>query len=296
MARVAAICIITGLYHNLGYAGGHYYEHVCVLSLVYSCLGVFTFLSAYLISSKYHFYMSQDTKSFWKKRFIRVWPLFAVSSILLYAIGFNHFFPTLKGLVGISPFWAPEPTTMWYVAMLLSLYLLTPFILQGGLKSQCVRVLVTMSIMGVLQLAFNSVVPKTFNYFTVYFTGLLLGRNWDKKVMKFFMSKKTLVLTALWIILMTACYISCNVFIKSLAGVVGLISIINLCALLSMKIGTNSIIGKIIKLLSYTSFCTYLFHREVIWVLLRLLSLKHGWPLFLEVLLVGVPFSFFFCL
>ena len=223
---------------------------------------------------------------------MRVWPLFAISSILLYVIGFNPFMSTIKGLVGISPFWAPEPTTMWYVSMLLSLYLLTPFIVQGGLKSQCVRVLVTMSIMGVLQLAFNSVVPKTFNYFTVYFTGLLLGRNWDKKVMKFFMSKKTLVLTALWVILMTACYITCNVFVKSLAGVVGLISIINLSSLVSWKIDSNSIIGRIIELLSYTSFCAYLFHREVIWVLLRLLSLNHGWPLFLEILVVGVPLSF----
>ncbi len=286
--------MIIGLYHNLGYAGGHYYEHACILSLVYSSLGVFTFLSAFLLSSKYNFNNSTDTIAFWKKRFIRVWPLFAISSILLYVIDFNPFLPTLKGLVGISPFWAPEPTTMWYVAMLLSLYLLTPFVVQGGFKSQCIRAIIVMCVVGILHLVFKSVVPKTFNYYTVYLIGLLLGRNLDTKLMGFFMSKKTLVITVLWMILMTACYISCNDFVKSLAGVVGIFSIINLSVLISQRIDLNSNTGIIIKLLSYTSFCAYLFHREVIWGLLQILSLNHGWPLFLEVLLVGVPLSFIF--
>ena len=127
LARVLSIFVVIGIYHNLGYAG-HLHSEPAIRVLVYSSLGVFTFISAFLLASNNTFQVIEDTKAFYKRRLLRIWPLFTVSSIMLAVLGFNSWGSTLKGIIGISPFWAPHPTTMWYVAMLISLYIITPFV------------------------------------------------------------------------------------------------------------------------------------------------------------------------
>ena len=294
LTRVVSIFVVIGIYHNLAYAGFGFSEAPFVLSLVYSSLGSFTFLSAYLLSSKYKFTNKEEIVTFYKKRVLRIWPLFAFSSIALWLIHFNQLIPTLKGLVGLSPFWAPAPITMWYVAMLISLYVLTPFVVRGPLKVQLLKAVMVMTIVGGIQLAFGSVVPKTFNYYMVYLIGLILGANFKEKTMAFLSSKKTLVVSCMWMILFVRVFKTANPVLKSLTGVLGIIAIINLSIIITPKIREHSFLEKSITFLAYSSFCAYLFHREVIWALLHFRFSDNGWPIFFEVLIIGVPLTFIF--
>lgn len=292
MGRIVAIFLVIGIYHNFGYAKVHYYRDAATLSLVYSSLGLFTFISAFLLSSKYNFANKKEIIQFYKKRVVRIWPLFALSSFALYFIHFNELLPTLKGLVGLSPFWKPAPTTMWYVAMLITLYVLTPFVVQGSIVKQCLKVVLVMAVIGMIQIVFKTVVPKTFNYYTVYMIGLLLGRNAYKATMNFLSSKKTILVSVVWLILYVIVCVTGNNWLRSLSGVVGIVAFINLCILISNVFSTRHYFVNIITTLSYSTFCAYLFHREVIWLLLRIKALERGWPVFLEVLLIGVPLTF----
>lgn len=292
LTRVVAIFVVIGIYHNLAYAGVGLSEAPVVLSLVYSSLGAFTFLSAYLLSSKYKFANKKEITTFYKKRILRIWPLFAISSIMLWLIHFNQLIPTLKGIVGISPFWAPAPITMWYVAMLITLYLMTPFVVKGTVKMQLLKAVLVMAVVGAIQLIFNSVVPKTFNYYTVYLIGLIVGANYYEKTMFFLSSKKTLLISSLWMILFVIVFVTANAVLKSLTGVLGIIAVMNLSILITNKIRKHSFLEKTITILAYSSFCAYLFHREVIWALLHFKLFEGGWPVFFEVLFIGVPLTF----
>ena len=293
LARVVAIFVVIGIYHNFGYAGLRYYYDAGTKSLSYTALGVFTFLSAFLLSSKYTFSTSKEIITFLKKRVVRIWPLFAISSFILVLIHFNELLATLKGLVGLSPFWAPAPTTMWYVAMLISLYMLTPFVLCGkGVLRQCTRVVLVMTLLGLIQIVFKSVVPKTHNYYTVFFAGLLLGHNYYEPTMRFLSAKKTFIVSVIWGILYVIVWITGNNYLKTFTGILGIVAILNLCLIVSYFFVKVKEINSIISTLAYSSFCAYLFHREIIWLLLRVKSLGSGWSLFFEVLLVGVPLTF----
>lgn len=292
MGRIVAIFVVIGIYHNFGYAGFHYYTDAATLSLVYSSLGVFTFLSAFLLSSKYNFANKIEIIQFYKKRVIRIWPLFALSSFALYFIHFNDLPSTLKGLIGLSPFWEPAPTTMWYVAMLITLYFLTPFVVQGSVLRQCIKVVLVISLVGIIQIVFKTVVPKTFIYYTIYMIGLLIGRNAFEPTMRFLSSKKVIFITVVWIILFIIVCVTGNNLLKFLSGFVGIVVIMNFCILISNIFCTRHRFVKIITTLSYSTFCAYLFHREVIWLMLRIKTLDSGWPIFLEVLLIGVPLTF----
>ena len=291
LARVVAIIVVIGIYHNLGYTG-LYHTNPAVRVLVYSSLGLFTFLSAFLLASRYSFAEKTEIQSFYKKRVLRVWPLFVISSLMLAVLGFNAWMPTIKGIVGISPFWAPHPTTMWYVAMLISLYIITPFVVRGGVKLQCLKAVAVMTVVGSLQIVFGTVVPRTFNYFTVYLLGLLLGRNYYEPTMRFLRSKKTLIISIFWTALVVVVFFTKNAYLKSFSSVVGIIALLSLSLLIAEKLHANQFLAKSITALSYASFCAYLFHREIIWVLFRLYKPKGALPIFLEVLIVAVPLSF----
>lgn len=292
LARVIAIFVVIGIYHNLGYAG-HFHKEPSIRVIVYSSLGVFTFLSAFLLASKYSFSCKDETILFYKKRVLRIWPLFVLSSVILACLGFNSWATTIKGILGISPFWAPHPTTMWYVAMLISLYILTPFVLRGDVKKQCYKAVAIMTILGLLQITWGKIVPRTFNYYTIYMLGLIFGRNYFGSTMNFLRSFKTLSISLIWIVLIMVVFISKNDILKSISSVIGIIAILNVSLLLADKLKTNHILTKSIAVLSYASFCAYLFHREIIWVLFKLFKPKGFLPVFLEVLCVAVPLSFF---
>lgn len=292
LVRVIAIFVVIGIYHNFGYARSHFYKEAITLSLVYTSLGAFTFLSSFLLSSRYNLTDKTEIVSFYKKRVVRIWPLFAISSFALFMIHFNSLIPTLKGLVGLSPFWAPAPTTMWYVAMLISLYILTPFVVRGNIKRQLINSVLVMTVVGTIQIVFKSVVPKTFNYYSVYLIGLLLGRNFYDSTMQFLSSKKSLMLSGLWVFLLMIVYISNNAWLKSFTGVLGIVALLSLCLIISNVFSRKTWFVTITSTLSYASFCAYLFHREVIWVILHIKTFESGWKIFLEVLLIGVSLSF----
>lgn len=291
LARVFAIFVVIGIYHNLGYAG-LYHAEPAVRVLVYSSLGVFTFLSAFLLSSKYSFSEKGEMLTFYKKRVLRIWPLFVISSLMLAVLGFNSWSTTLKGVVVVSPFWAPHPTTMWYVAMLISLYIITPFVVKGSLKAQCAKAFCIMTVIGLLQIVLGTVVPRTFNYYTIYLLGLLLGRNAYEPTLNLLYSKKTLVISFAWIVLIVVVFLTKNVYLKSFSSVVGIVAILNLSLLVADALKSNNFFSQSVTVLSYASFCAYLFHREIISVMFRVYKPEGFWPVFLEVLIIAVPLSF----
>ena len=291
-ARVVAIFVVIGIYHNLGYVG-RFSADPAVRVLVYSSLGVFTFLSALLLASRYSFIEKGEVLSFYKKRVLRIWPLFVLSSILLAVLGFNTWGTTINGIVGISPFWAPHPTTMWYVAMLISLYLITPFVVRGDVQQQCLKAFCVMAVIGVLQICLGTVVPRTFNYFTIYLVGLLLGKNYYEQTLDFLCSKEATCTSLVWCVLVVVVYLTKNTYLKSFSAVIGIIAILNLSLLVAEKLRSHKFFIQSVSVLSYASFCAYLFHREIIWTLFRFFKPIGFFPLFFEVLLVGVPLSFF---
>ena len=98
---------------------------------MWSCLGTFSLISGYLIGRKYNCETWKDVLFFYKKRVVRFYPLFFLSAVLLYAIGFNNLSQTVISLLGLAPFMEPRPLTLWYISMIMVLYFISPFVLNG---------------------------------------------------------------------------------------------------------------------------------------------------------------------
>lgn len=141
VARVLCMTYIVAFVHLYAYIHPNVISAnvipACAI-LCDACLGLFTFSSGYLLGSKYRFGVHSDVKvwEFYKKRILRIIPLFVLSAIALWLIGFNGTRATVYGLLCISPFATPRPMTLWYIPVILFCYCITPIISRQKLSGR----------------------------------------------------------------------------------------------------------------------------------------------------------------
>lgn len=287
IARAVSIIWVV-MYHSLDYSN-LWYHHSAVKTLTYASLAIFTFLSGYLLASRYDFEGKDCLKLFYRKRFVRFYPLFFISSLLLCLIGFNTWFNTVKGLVGISPFWMPHPRTMWYCAMLIFLYFITPFWSKGGLWRQISKFAFTMVIIAGIHLVFQSVEPRTFFYFPFYFAGIIIAQYGYDRYMGILKSKSNVVVSIiLFLIILGWQIVTNNSLLKWSNSILGMYAFMSLYVFGGEQLKNKKFFISVISLLSYASLCIYLFHREVDEVLLKICHPDNPYVMFCYVGILGL--------
>ena len=139
VVRVICMTYLIAFFHLYGYIypqGGTPFYTPASTALAHACLGLFTFVSGYLLGRKYCFGQmgNSDAWTFYKKRILRIIPLFVLSSIALWLIDYNDADATWNGLLCISPFVDPKPMTLYYIPIILWCYLVTPLISRSRLR------------------------------------------------------------------------------------------------------------------------------------------------------------------
>lgn len=244
-----------------------------------ACLGLFTFSSGYLLGSKYIFGEQNAVivLEFYKKRLLRIIPLFVLSAVVLWLIGFNGARQTLNGLLLISPFVTPRPRTLWYIPVILICYAITPIISRDTLKGRVRNCLIVYALL----LGIGRLVPSTdarllFNVF-FFMVGVISSSCFDWK-MKFRYGKLLQVLIILvFIIFVCIGQMNDNFHLKlfkRIVGGVGVFAWLFLCEYISSLFfdNVNDIknrwkgwICQLIGYVSYASMACYMFHRLFFW-------------------------------
>ena len=177
-----AICMvwIVCIWHIRDYLPGIFFSkaHMDAIGegITMVVLMIFTLISGFLMS-KYSFGSINDVLNFYKKRFIRFYPLYMVAVSCFYLFDFYTFRTTIKCLLGVALFNNSAPFTLWYMCMLMVFYALTPILNWKfcSVRSNIIVAVVLLLILFVLWLSdishFNLVL-----YAPAYIIGLFLGR------------------------------------------------------------------------------------------------------------------------
>ncbi len=287
VARSISIIWIIALYHV--FPSAHIPLNNSIKTITYSSLGIFTFLSAFLLTSRYKFNQKKEIWQFYKKRVLRFYPLFLISSVILWIIGYNSLESTIKGILGISPFWKPHPTTMWYCAMLVSLYLITPFWANGGLWKQLVKFFLTMSVITCVDIVFHKVVPRTFCYYPVFFIGIIFAQYFYDKIIEIVKNKYfSFCLSLLYFALIVIQVFYNNKILLIFTSFIGIFALLSIYMWIGDAIKKNFRYYKLFSILSYSSMCMYLFHREIQYILLELVRPTETITMLLYLGLIGL--------
>lgn len=249
------------------------------IALAHACLGLFTFVSGYLLGRKYCFGQqgNADVRAFYRKRILRIIPLFVLASIALWLIGFNDAESTWNGLLCISPYVNPKPRTLYYIPVILWCYLVTPFISRRGMRW---RLVVCLSLFGMLLVArflFPSIDNRfVFNVF-FYFVGLVSASCFDWKLNVYGAAVKSVLVLAFVLLVAVAIHhrLLYSVAGQMALGAVGVFAILFVCEGISSLLFDGhgarqnhfrTQACQIIGFVSYASMASYMFHRFFYWV------------------------------
>ena len=248
-------------------------------TIVDACLGLFTFSSGYLLGSKYKFGKQSDVNvgSFYKKRILRIIPLFVLSAVVLWLIGVNGTRQTLNGLLCISPFVTPRPKTLWYIPVILLCYAITPIISRDTLKDRIRNCLIVYALL----LGVNRLIPTTdirllFNVF-FYMVGVISSSCFDWKMN--FQYGKLMKVLIIVVFILFVCIGQMNdnfhlQLFRKVVGGIGVFAWLFLCEYVSdlffgsvndMKDRWKTQVCCVISYISYASMACYMFHRLFFW-------------------------------
>lgn len=282
VARVVCMTYIVAFVHLYAYI----YPNVISANVIPACailcdacLGLFTFISGYLLGKKYSF--GEQGKitvgNFYKKRIIRIIPLFVVSAVALWLIHFNGTRATINGLLCISPFVTPRPMTLWYIPVILLCYCITPIISRKTLRSRVRNCLLVFALL----LGISKLVPKTdsrllFNAF-FYMVGVISAACFDWKFNCRHGTLAKLLISVLFLILLCLGQLYANFHqnaYRTVVAGIGMFPLLFISEYISkyffgsdnnIRNGWKGKICRLISLVSYASMACYMFHRLFFW-------------------------------
>lgn len=276
IARVVCMTFIVAFLHLYGYIYDAISANVIpwCCCLCDSCLGLFTFISGYLLGKKYDFNPGRSKiKDFYLNRVVRIIPLFLLASLALWLIGFNSGKATLCGILCISPFVTASPMTLWYVPVIIICYLVTPLVCRRDFKWRIISSLCIMLFVMVGGMMIDVDYRFKFNLF-FYLVGLASAPYITWKL-----SSKTGIVVKL---LVVSTFISSLAFCQEIpnylrlaSSMLGVFAVLFVCEVITIivflqKTDYNEASGKgliknTVKYVSYASMACYMFHRLFYW-------------------------------
>lgn len=285
-ARALLMLYVVGYLHLGGYVGGGD-SHVgwwsaAVTQLV---LGSFTFLSGFLIGRSRWRGGFGNVLGFYKRRLLRIYPLFLLSLAGFVALRLVYWVPAVKSALGLSMFWLSPPMTLWYVVMLLVCFALAPLLLVGSWARTCVTSVALLALMAAWHTTVAPMDLRMPTQFAAFASGVLFARGgWraERRSVAFYLAtgvalalqfstaRQEEAVTA-WTAIPAVCLIP-----------ILLLAVFDAMAQPWMQ-------SRWVRFLSHASFCAYLFHRIVYALLERVMQPHDALLHWLWLLGVGLP-------
>jgi hypothetical protein len=235
-------------------------------------LYLFTFASGYLLGGKYSFGKGSNTKilPFYKKRVLRIIPLFLLASIVLYLIGFNSGRATLNGVLLMSPFVKPRPLTLWYIPAILWCYIITPLIGRRHFTWRLISGAGMLLTVWLIRYFVHSIDWRFLFNMLLYLIGLVSAPyfNWKFENRKWI---KWLVIVVFIGLLSVTFFKMPHMLFQKISSFVGVFALLFVCECVANLVFHHSAstelspIGNLIKNVSYASMACYMFHRLFFW-------------------------------
>lgn len=267
IARALCVLYIVAFWHLFDYVHPvSWKEYFNPITL--GALGCFTFLSGLFLGKK-----EMRCLKFYQARLRRFMPLFMLALMMFYILHMIGTKTMILSVVGMSCFIPPPPLTLWFFAMMIVFYFITPILLHKLhiFDNNCDRriFLIRATIFYACLVMLNLLFPTDYRiliYYPLYIYGI-----------SFPISKLDTVEHKWYMLLPFASFLlligyKSNVYVISeLLQACGVLYFILLISSILEKIKINGF-TYVVKVISYISMTAYLFHRVVYNLVLKSIS------------------------
>jgi peptidoglycan/LPS O-acetylase OafA/YrhL len=278
----------------------------------YFGLGIFFFISGYLLDASTQLRSKEDAKKFLISKAIRIFPLYiaALSIFILifsFAIERLSAFSVLIHLAGLQMIfcvWSCDPIlTLWFVSLIVVYYglFIVLQMLAGTTRSIIVWSGVILLVCVILNYLFGVIDKKVILYLPIFIGGIIVSKE--------SLLSKVRGSSALALFILMATVILCYVAIVypeitlgpkkpaafSQYGLYAFVctNLIMFTFVLIMYYASKRVcslgLSVCFSQISYSSYCIYLFHRPVLWLLLKFFNPSNDLLRAAYVILVGLP-------
>ena len=262
--RALAMLYIVGFWHPLAAShlcGDMFYNSATIL-LSFCFLGLFCFISGYLISKQQQagFGNAREVARFYGRRLVRLYPLYLLACIAFYATGMIPKADFMAGVFLSGAVRNINIMTLWFVNVIIICYLLTPLLLfRFQMKRNFWLSLGMYAAMVVLSRE-RCIDPHLAHYFVVYAAGILLGQSAHAQE---WLRRHGWKLLPVFVIVGWLAMNKQLIHGKNLRFVLTDVAVLSSMPLM-LVLGrglTRILPARLIGFISYSSFVLYLFHR-----------------------------------
>jgi len=268
------------------------YQCQLVTDLSVISLGIFTYISGYLLASTNTIFNSiTDIKRFLIKRVLRIYPLYALALLIFYLLSIVNSQQLYSGLLLYNVFTGDTILTLWFISMIMFYYILFVAL---NYKYNSMRFLFISTFILLLLLIEKIIVKKSDGSLLLYFPSFTCGILAQRYSNYLKLSiKKTIFILGIFLGILC---LSLNDLIPSKASIMTynmmIISITSISMFFLNKAYYNNIITNYIINLSYASFCMYLTHRIIFKISLIIYKPRDDIATLVYLYLVAIPIIF----
>lgn len=267
LIRGLGILYIVGYWHLLCYTNAFpNYSRPPASVVTVVVLGLFVLISGFLAGGKDIKFGGTAMWAFYQSRLLRIYPPYLLAIALFKVLDISTTPILVKSVLLISMFSVPAPPTLWFVAMILCFYLVTP-LLCCACRSLLLYTLACIFIVVSIYLydqATGTVDLRIIIYLPAYAAGIFFARNKD------LLRGINLILIAFLVALSVfICFHDLTVTEESVYST----PLVFFAPLLIIAISTRRVSirrGGWVEVLSYSGYFMYLFHRPIFEVARRL--------------------------
>lgn len=261
IARSICVLEIVVFWHIFDYSEPVGWKYDCEF-ITKGALACFTFLSGLFCGKK-----EMNFKTFYLSRMKRFVPLLAIALVLFRLLHMTSLKSAALTIVGLSCFTPWQPLTLWYFAMIILFYWLTPVLLYAKIgKCQRSMFLYRALLCFLLFIILDICMPmdnRIIEYFPFYVGGVLVPIEMLKRIQK----NNIPMIIAGSILLFSSKFIA-FALVKDVISAFGCMLLILSISSILEKWG-GKVIVIVAKYLSYISMAAYLFHRIIYFLVKR---------------------------
>lgn len=180
--RAISMIYVIAIWHLSDYTQTFSLEGTFPYCITVAVMGTFMFISGFLLKRKYEITGICDVKIFFKKRFVRIIPLYILAASYYVMVGDMNWWRVLISIFGFSTFMQPMTNTLWFVEMIILFYILYPFLWSKSTD----KILFKASLIYFLTFVFDGVLLnidiRFFYYLPCFVMGMILPGSTFSKI------------------------------------------------------------------------------------------------------------------
>ncbi len=294
LLRALCILYVVGYWHLIPYTSAlPGYANSVTEGFKYAALATFVFCSGWLLARQSIQLRFNELWSFYQKRLLRIYPLYALTLILFGLFGIATVSQVVNGLLLTSMLNPPAMPTLWFITMIMLFYLIAPLLIHSA--QQVMKTLLISAAIALLIISYHFVINpidwRLLLYFPVFVLGILYRQH--PMIAEWLRQKPAALLGAG---LLAAWGLSLVGYEPSLVGVLFRWPLVITSALILFLIAdpiARHFHAPTITFLAYSSFGLYLCHRLIFKGVIAVYYPDNGWAQVGYLLAVALPLSVF---